>query len=477
MHHRENIGVCKWVAVVLLAVWLCSTAVAGLAGRVGKIIGPREGGDNSVYVVEPTSGSVVYSYNANRPLIPASNMKLITTAAALRYLGSDFEYKTTVGLCDDTIVVIGSGDPLLGDKATDDKYGRQAGWVFEQIARTLQDRGIHEINDIVIDTSVFDDQRVHPSWPAKDVNKWYACEVSGLNYNGNCIDVTTTRTGDTVAIQLDPPTRFVEILNQVEAVTRGDEAVGSYRTQQPNRIIVFGKCKSKQGPFRVAIEQPAAFFGTLLAEQLARSGIDVKGKVIEKPFTGAGRLKPVAEFTTPIADVLNRANTDSLGLAAEALLKTIDARTNADKNKGGWAGGRERVRQYLTGLGVNPGEFVLDDGSGLSRENRLTTNAVAKVLLDEYNGKNWDLFQSSLAVGGEEGTIDRYFGQAKYRGNVIGKTGYISGVRSFSGLCKTQSGPYLFSIISNGPKSLSRDAINSIAKAIIDEYATDAKAK
>jgi D-alanyl-D-alanine carboxypeptidase/D-alanyl-D-alanine-endopeptidase (penicillin-binding protein 4) len=477
MHQRGNAAARKWVTVILLAIWLCDGAFAALAGRVGKIIRPKEGDDNSVYIVEPASETVVYGYNAKKPLIPASNMKLITTAAALKYLGADFEYKTTVGLCDDTVVVIGSGDPLLGDKATDDKHGRQAGWMFEQIAQALQARDVREINDIVIDTSVFDDQRVHPSWPAKDYNKWFACEVSGLNYNGNCIDITATRTGNALALQVDPPTQFVEIVNQVEAVTRGDQAVGSYRTQQPNRIIAFGKCRTRQGPFRVAIEQPAAFFGTLLAEQLGRTGITVKGKVIEKPFADTAKLKPLVEFTTPLADVLSRANTDSLGLAAEALVKTIDANRNPDRKKGSWAGGRELARQYLVGLGISPEEFVLDDGSGLSRENRLTTHAIAKVLLDLYQGRNWELFQSSLAVGGEEGTIDRYFNQPKYRGNVIGKTGYISGVRSFSGLCKTPTGPYLFSIISNGPKGLSRDAINNIAKAIIDEYTPDAEAK
>jgi D-alanyl-D-alanine carboxypeptidase/D-alanyl-D-alanine-endopeptidase (penicillin-binding protein 4) len=112
----------------------------------------------------------------------------------------------------------------------------------------------------------------------------------------------------------------------------------------------------------------------------------------------------------------------------------------------------------------------LDDGSGLSRENRLTTNAITKVLLDLYRSENWDLFRASLAVGGEEGTIDKYFNEARYRGKIVGKTGYISGVRSLSGVCLTSNGPYVFSILSNGPKGLSRDGINDIAKAIIDEY-------
>ena len=104
----------------------------------------------------------------------------------------------------------------------------------------------------------------------------------------------------------------------------------------------------------------------------------------EKTVDANARLKPLVEFSTPISDVLWRANTDSLGLAAEALIKTIDAQNNADKKLGSWPGGRELVRRYLTGLGVPEAEINLDDGSGLSRENRLTVNAITKVLLNLY---------------------------------------------------------------------------------------------
>jgi len=101
----------------------------------------------------------------------------------------------------------------------------------------------------------------------------------------------------------------------------------------------------------------------------------------------------------------------------------------------------------------------------------LTAHALSTILLDLYHSRNWELFFGSLAVGGEDGTIDKYFGEAKYRGKIHAKTGYISGVRALSGVCLTDAGPYFFSILSNGPKVLSRDALNNIPKAIIDEYA------
>jgi len=465
-----SVSMNKCLSVLLLSVGLCGVAAASLSQRIQKIADPHKVAEYSVSIVEPNSRAVVYSYNPHKPLIPASNMKLVTTAAALKHLRPSFEYRTRVGLNNGTLVVIGSGDPILGDKETDGKYGRQAGWIFERIVQALQERGVSEINDIVIDTTVFDDERVHPSWDPRQLNRWYACEVCGLNYNVNCIELTTINQGGTVTVQVDPMTTFVEILNQVEAVASGDSAVGSYRTAQPNKITVFGKCKTKDGPFKVAIEKPAAFFGFLLAEHLARSGIAAKGRLIEGAFCEDEGFQPLADFVTPLADVLNRANTDSLGLAAEALLKTIDAQDNLDHTNGGWAGGREAIGRFLTNLGVPAEEFVIDDGSGLSRQNRLTTNLITRLLLDQYHGANWGLFRVSLAVGGEEGTIDRYFNEPRYQGKIHGKTGYISGVRAFSGICFTDGGPYLFSILSNGPKGLSRDGINDIAKAIIDEY-------
>lgn len=465
-----NVVMKKCLSVLLVCVGLCGVASASLSQRIQKIADPQKVSEYSVTIVEPDSGTVIYSYNSHKPLIPASNMKLVTTAAALNYLGAGFEYRTRVGLSNDTLVVIGSGDPILGDRETDGKRGRQDGWIFEKIALALRERGVSEINDIVIDTTVFDDERVHPNWDPAQLNRWYECEICGLNYNLNCIEITATRLGGTVSLQVEPKTSFIEMTNQVEAISSGDGAIGSHRTVQPNKIVVYGKCRSKDGPIKVAIEKPAAFFGFLLAEHLARSGIVARGKLIERAFSESEGFDPIVDFTTPLADVLNRANTDSLGLAAEALLKTIDAYDNPDHKNGGWAGGREAIASFLAGLGIPAEEFKLDDGSGLSRENRLTTHGITRLLLDQYHGPNWELFRVSLAVGGEDGTIDKYFNEARYQGKIHGKTGYISGVRALSGVCFTDAGPYIFSILSNGPKGLSRDGINSIAKAIIDEY-------
>lgn len=473
MLYRTRMTVRSVLVVFLLNACLSAPLWAGLAGRIGQAVGKGKQSEFAIRIVEADSQTVVYSHNATKAMIPASNMKLITTAAALRYLGPLFQYRTRVGLCNGALVVIGSGDPVLGDKLVDRLYGRDTGWLFDVVIDALEQRGIESVTDVIVDTTVFDDQRVHPNWPANDLNRWYACEVCGLNYNGNCIDVTTDNRNGSVAIRVEPETSFIQIINQVKAVSSGSSAVGAYRTREPNRITIRGRCKDREGPFDVAIEKPAAFFGFVLAEHLIQAGIATTGRLIEREFAESeGEFVLLAEFRTPLIDALHRANKESLGLSAEALLKTIAAHEDPQGKNGSWEKGGELIGAYLRELGVPDEEFNIDDGSGLSRENRLSARAIMAVLLDLHSGSNWELYRTSLAVGGEDGTIGRYFKESTYRGNILGKTGYISGVRSFSGICFTDSGPYLFSILSNR-SSLSRDAINNIAEAIVDEYSSD----
>jgi D-alanyl-D-alanine carboxypeptidase/D-alanyl-D-alanine-endopeptidase (penicillin-binding protein 4) len=464
-----KIGMKKLFAAWVFSLGFAGLAAGGLGGRINGIIrqSSQKKVEFSVLVVEADGGSTVYRHNAKKTLVPASNMKIITSAAALEYLGADYEYKTRVGLCRDTLVVIGSGDPLLGDKDTDGKYSREPGSVFRETAEALKREGKKSIKDIVVDSSVFDDERVHPSWPKEELNRSYACEVSGLNFNGNCIEVATKNVGGRVEIAVEPETDFVKVVNEVAAVGTGKSAVGAYRNQELNKIIVKGRCRKESGPFAVAIERPAAFFGYMLAEHLGRAGVSAEGQLVEKAVGADCDLKVLVELRTPIADCLARCNKDSFGLAAEAMVKTMGAKAAGGKG-GSWAGGREVIEEYLLGLGVKRNQFNIDDGSGLSHENRLSAYAITKVLRDMYRDKNWELYKGSLAVGGVDGTIARYFKEEKYKGRILGKTGYINKVKTFSGICSGRGGEYIFSILANNTNGKTRGAINDIAKAIVD---------
>jgi D-alanyl-D-alanine carboxypeptidase/D-alanyl-D-alanine-endopeptidase (penicillin-binding protein 4) len=460
----------KLLISLVFSLCFATFAKANLTKRVNGIIS-RPSLKNvqfSIHIVKADSGRTVYSHNSRESLIPASNMKIITTAAALKFLGADYKYKTKIGLCDDTLVVIGSGDPLLGDKTTDDKYARKVGWIFEDIISALKRKRITAIKDIIIDSGMFDDQRVHPGWPKKEHNKPYACEVSGLNYRGNCIDISAKKIGKRVVVSIEPQTAFIKFTNKVIPISKGTSTIGSYRNSRPNEIVIHGKCKSNIGPYAVAIERPAAFFGFLLAENLAKAGIKTKGELIEKAVAEDCNVTVLTEHGTPMADCLARCNKDSFGLAAEALFKTIAANSSITNKNGSWAAGRRIISRYLSTLGIERSQFYIADGSGLSRQNELSAYTITKVLSDVYKGRDWPLYKASLAVGGVGGTISRYFKEQKYKRKIFGKTGYIAGVKALSGVCTTTDGDYIFSILANKTNGKTRTAINDIAKAIID---------
>jgi D-alanyl-D-alanine carboxypeptidase/D-alanyl-D-alanine-endopeptidase (penicillin-binding protein 4) len=461
MREFQRLSLILWLGVL--------SAVVGGAENIGTILrSPKQQKAKfAIYAVRASDGKVLYSYRAAEAMMPASNMKLITTAAAVHYLKADYVFRTEVGLWNGNLVVIGQGDPLLGDVQTDQNYNRQPGWVFDTIISAMKQNKIQSINDIVVDASFFDNNRVHSSWPVDQLNQWYACEVSGLNYNNNCIHITAKKQGDRTLLEIRPPTSYLTLINQIRSVSSGNSLVGAYRNSKPNVMIVKGNL-NKQTEFDVAIEKPAAFFAWLVKERLTQAGIEVRGNLLQHYVKKEPGIQILHTFETPLSDILNRCNKDSLGLAAESLVKTISAEQTEGRINGEWPHGLKLVGRYLQSLGADPNTFNLDDGSGLSRNNRLTPQIIISVLQDMYNSPNWNMFEASLSVGGEDGTTAKYFQYPRYKGNILGKTGYIAGVRAFSGICKTPNGDILFSILTENGGSLTRKAINDITEAIFD---------
>ena len=200
----------------------------------------------SIFAVQADSGRVVHRHRANVPMIPASNMKLVSTAAALHYLGADYAFETKIGLLDDDLIVVGGGDPLLGDPKHDDSPCQAANAIMDMIVEVLQKSGVTAVDNIVVDTSFFDDIYVHPSWDPDDLNKAFACEVSGLNYYTNCIHLDIRRNGGSAMIEMMPKNDYVTLVNQLKLISNGNSGVGAYRSQTPNKLFIRGKLNRTQ---------------------------------------------------------------------------------------------------------------------------------------------------------------------------------------------------------------------------------------
>lgn len=459
---QYSIKIAAVTAVLLLQ-------TAGRANTIAEIIGRpnQKNTEFSILAVRADDGTVLYRRNSDKPMIPASNMKIITSAAALHYLGADYEYRTRLAMLGDDLVVIGGGDPVLGDTTVDQRHGRTPNWIVEQIIHTLQQRGVKQVNNLIVDSFFFDLNRVHPSWPADQHNRAYACETCGLNYNRNCVRITAARQGGVATLAMEPNNDYLTLINQLRQINSGNSAIGGYRTNTPNRVIVRGNLNQRAG-FDLAIENPAGLFANVLAGALRQAGIAVNGQILQQYVQAEPDLKILHTFTNGLWDVLERCNKDSLNLTAESLIKTISAEHTQGRINGEWPHGLALAGQYLNTLGLDEAHYHLDDGSGLSRQNRLSCRVVTTVLRDMYQKPYADRYMATLAEAGNDGTIQRFFQQAPYRGNIQGKTGYISNVRTFSGVCRTPRGDIIFAILTQGGSSATRGAINDIAKAIFD---------
>ena len=442
---------------------------ADLASKINAIVAAQEKKkvEIGIEIIKAQTGEKVYIRNAEKAMIPASNMKLATSAGALHQLGPSFEYVTKVGLLGDKLVIIGSGDPLFGDPKFDKALNRPSGWIIDKIIQDLKLNSVTSIGGIIIDRTVFDTNSIHPNWPVDQLQCWYAAQVSGLNYNDNCVSIFGKTVGSKTSLTLKPSTSYIKLVNNSRPqVAKKASGLWCNRQQGTNIVTVQGSAQKYPVEMEITVDKPAGMFAYILAENLSKSGIAVGGVLNERLVKPDEPVRFISEFRTPIKDVIARCNKDSLQLAAECLLKTAGAYSKPWKRWGSWETGRQVIGDYLLSINIPAEQFVIDDGCGLSRHNRISPHALAAILLDQYRSPNWKMFADSLAIGGEDGTIDRFFKEAKFKGKILGKTGYINGVKSFSGVAMTSDGDYIFAIITNKATGPSRDAINRIVQAL-----------
>ncbi|HRK32767.1 MAG TPA: D-alanyl-D-alanine carboxypeptidase/D-alanyl-D-alanine-endopeptidase [Tepidisphaeraceae bacterium] len=401
---------------------------------------------------DPAQTTVVFASRANEPMIPASNMKLLTTSAALHALGGDFRFTTRLAMRDDQLVIIGDGDPTIGDAEMLRRHGWTTTTLFENWAELLKSRGITRVGDVVVDDGVFDEQFIHPTWPPEQIQRRYVAQVAGLNLNANCLDffLTTGQRGSVVSYRTDPPSAYADIANTCTFGQRN--AIWLSRVAGGNKIVLRGETNaSNHGePLSVTIHDPPLYFGTVLAETLKRHGVDVRGRVVrDRNAHKSDGLTLLAQHETPIDVVLHRANKDSMNLYAEVLLKRLAAAQSASRG-GSWGAGAAAVAAFLKERGVEEQQFSLADGSGLSKSNRVSAHAINAVLIADFYGPNREMFIRSLAVGGVDGTLDNRFGGG-LKGRVFAKSGYVSNARCLSGFVRTKKDNwYAFSILFNG---------------------------
>ena len=424
------------------------------------------------------TGHTLYARDAGRLVMPASNMKILTVAVAAERLGWDYRYVTTLeaagtidaGVLHGDLIVTGSGDPSIvsldGGPAP----------LFAEWADALRRAGIRRVDGRLIgDDRAFDSRGLGGGWSWDYLADGYAASSGALNYNENVATLTIAagalRSPASVVVT-GPAGHGLEIAN--ETMTMDDPAGGLDVARLPgsSRVIVRGQVRPGARVTRsVTVDNPTRFFVTALVQALATRGITIGGGAwdlddLPAPPPLSARQTIATRESLPLSVLAAHCMKVSQNFYAEALLKTVgrargpggsigptgsNASVGATGSIGSIASGRAVAREVLTGWGVPADSYVIADGSGLSRYDYVTADALVTILTrmwtDERHRGPWT---AAMPVGGQDGTLASRMKGTALETNVQAKTGTIANVRALSGYLRTKAGEKLaFSIVAN----------------------------
>ncbi len=444
------------------AVSAASEEIAALLTKAAGPGGPLARAHVGLYVQRLDDGAVLAAHNERRLFIPASAIKLVTTAAAFELLGPEYVYTTPLfmrgevvdGVLRGDLLVRGAGDPSLGGALSRDPLG-----VFRQWAQALQARGVTRVaGDLLGDVSFFRDAGLGDGWNWDDESYWYAAQTSALAFHENVAEVRVSadRVGAPLGVMLGPAPGFLRVEN--EAVAGGEGAAfTALRRRGVNVLELSGRLQAgKTQRFTVSVETPALWFLHNLRHVLADAGVTVAGDNRIVRASGAEGVVLATHVSPPLRDLAAHTNRESHNLYAEHLLKTIGAQM---RNRGDWAAGVKAVEAWAASLGVSAPELQMADGSGLSRKNLISPRAMGALLAAMRQRPHFSAFYASLPVAGVHGSLRSRMKGGPAEGVVRAKVGYVTHNIALAGYAEDRRGRrYVFVTFVNNHAGKVRDA-------------------
>ncbi|MEV0650480.1 D-alanyl-D-alanine carboxypeptidase/D-alanyl-D-alanine-endopeptidase [Phytomonospora sp. NPDC050363] len=423
-----------------------TTPDARLAEILDGVLGdPRlEGAQSTVQVRDAATGETVYDHGGDHAGIPASTMKLLTSAAAMDILGPEHRFVTDVrtdgslrhGVLDGDLYLRGTGDPTMIDADYDD------------LARQLAEAGVTAVTgDLVADDTWFDSRRLGLEWAWDDEPYQFAAQVSALNlsafdtdYNTGTvfIEVIPGAEGTTPRVRIDPPSKYVKVSNTAKTVAAdGEYDVWIERRHGSNVIDVSGTIPVGAEPAAdlASVWEPTGLVAEIFRTAMKKHGITVLGG------TRTGRATPenaevlAARKSMPLSEMLVPFMKYSLNSHGEVLVKTIG---RAVSGEGTWDAGLSAIGDYLTAKGLDDGKYVIGDGSGMTRRTYVPTAEILDLLVAVRSEPWFATWEAALPVAGDPdplvgGTLRSRMRGTPAAGNVHAKTGSMTGVSTLSG--------------------------------------------
>jgi len=471
-------------------------AAARFAVRADALLGtaPTSKGAWGLLIVDAESGETLFDLSADKYFVPASNMKLFTTALALAKLGPDFRFHTTLetrgaisseGVLSGDVVLVGRGDPNLSNRKfpyeLKEEFDGPPEKVFVELADALVAKGVKGISgDVIGDDSYFPRERYPNGWEIDDMVWEYGAAISAIVVDDNTVGLTLTpgeQAGNPVEAAVSPATPDFTVENNV--VTSAAEVKSDLtlmREPGSNLVVVKGSLPARSSPRKLvlAIEEPAQHAAVLLKRLLEERGVKVTGvaRARHAPAGSGGDPVVLAEHVSvPLGDAVKLINKISQNLHTEMLLRTVA------RQGGPWATPDEMAQapaDFYMAAGIAPGDVIQTDASGLSRHDLVTPRAIVTLL--GFAGKQpwFETYYGSLPVAGQDGTLEDRMKNTLAAGRIHAKTGSVEHVRTLSGFAETPGGRRLiFSFLSNnqgGKSHEAADALTGLCVAMLEEF-------
>jgi len=414
----------------------------------------------SVRSLDPLATLV--AIHADDMMTPASVVKTLTSGASLALLGPNYAFITRLiytgaldehGVLDGDLIVLGGGDPTFPRTHS----GGLSLDVYEIWADILRALGFRRIDGRIIAVEgFFEDERLGLGWCWDDLGSPFSAEVSGLNFADNCVKVFVAAGNEAESparMWVWPGTRHVSVENQVLTVKAGGpDSVSIRRLPCENRIVCKGTIPV-DGPTvteKVAVVDPGLHAGIVLEEVLEAAEIEVRGKSVSlaNGVFSSDTTWVTEHVSPPLWEIIKRVNKDSDNLSAESLLRTLGRELG---DQGSVHSGLTAVRDFAYSCGIDSSGMILVDGSGLSRLNALSAEAMTEFLACYASSDLFGDFYQSLSIAAVDGTLEGRFVGTPAAGVLRGKSGSMTGVAALAGYSVDRRGDQVvFCIVLNG---------------------------
>jgi len=448
-----------------------------------------KGASVSFMVKEVDTGNVLYGYETEKEMTPASVMKTVTTATALEILGEDFRFETSVlydgeikdGVLNGNLYLYGSGDPTLNSSELETEKDS----ILVLWTAAIKEAGIQKITGRVIaDESIFDTEGVSMKWMREDMGSSYGQGSYGLNVFDNrfTLYLSTGAAGtQPVLLFTEPHIPLLTFYNYLKTAPTPSDSSNIVGVPFSNERYLYGLLRTNQNRTRITgdIPDPPLYLAQYFSNYLTGADIEIDKNPssyrllsLTSEWPSAERKHLTTTFSPPLKEIVRITNFVSHNLFADAFLKTLGLRYQANRTEvvSSFEKGARIVKEYWNGKGLSTASLWMFDGSGLAITDKVTVDFLCDLYIYMASKSNFSgSYLASLPQPGIEGTVRNMLRGSSLQGRTKLKSGSMSRVLCYGGYITKNGKQYAIALLVNnysGRQNLMRGAIEELLLAL-----------